>query len=792
MRVALPLLAIEAIGATVVEDYDEMAVIDLGPATADALAKATGLGVSPLPDHDKIMLHSFTLAASGGLPAGVTAPAFPPNEPNLYLVVFRSIPKPEWVQGLQRVGAEVVSYMPENAYLVHGRLDALQVLMLKGSPLINVLPFPPAFKILEADRLLGSDGYAKALVQVLDVPNNDAVTAEIKGAALPGTFSQFKLANTICLIGELPNDTVQGLAFQPGVVLIEPAPQLGPSGERDALAIAGQLVSAFENGRTVYKPNCAVEYYTWLSQKGLNAGSDIYLGLLDTGLDLGDTSNVHIDFKNTNSPPGSRVQYQGNPGGNTDGATDCTGHGTLVAAVMAGSGGSSTGTQFSESTSCSGGSFWMGTGVAPAARIAGSKIYDESGNDWALVPNRVGNGLANFAGLGVQLANLSSNDHTVGATGYSSFAQFLDTQVRDASGIGLHIPITITVSASNEGSEAVKDPAPAKNVITVGASEGYNPYLGSTYCTTLSDADNAFDVATFSSSGSTDGRVKPDLVSPGTRTMGAATRDPNYPQRWIETPPPGHWSCWLRGTCDPVYLMTDGSYGVGWYKGTSFAAPGVAGAAGLVGKWYRGTHSGTSPSPAMTKAMLINSALDIQGGLRGSITVGHIPSNYQGWGKVDLTRAFPASSDRFDLDQSYLFTVSGGSSWSRVFTVNNPAQLIHVTLVWADAPANPGSSHPLLNDLDLRVYQIDGLSNCWVAPGNTSISSSSGQSGVWRCDQSYPLDTINNVEQVILAPTLNPYSFIVTVTPRLLSAKAIPWGAGTVNQDFALFVENGR
>ncbi len=255
-------------------------------------------------------------------------------------------------------------------------------------------------------------------------------------------------------------------------------------------------------------------------------------------------------------------------------------------------------------------------------------------------------------------------------------------------------------------------------------------------------------------------------------------------------------NCWGGKDCgrNPAGTLPGmgGSDPITWSWGTSFAAPQVTGAAGLVSKWYKATHSGVLPSPAMVKAMLINAALDIQGGLRFTTTVDHIPSDYQGWGKVDLARAFPTSNDYFSVDQSYLFTVSGGSPWSRVFSVNNPAQLIRVTLVWTDAPAGPNSGHPLLNDLDLRVYQIDGLSNCWVAPGNTSISESYGTSGFWRCDSNYSLDTLNNVEQVIFLPTLNPYAFTVTVTPRSLTAKAVPGGSGTVNQDFALFVENAR
>lgn len=798
-RVPLPSDAIARVGAAPVEDYDEMAVVDLGTATAATLAAAAGLSVSPLPDHDRLLLRDYILDARGGLPTGVTTPAVPATATALYLVAFSSIPKATWVSALAAHGARIITYVPSNAFLVYAKRADLEQLRSAAPEVINVLPFAPAFKVLEASRLYGGDGFARMTAQVVDVPEGGAVIKAVQATALPGTFATFDLRGTIAVSGEVPNDFAQGLALHPEVVSIEPATQLAPSGEREALIVAGALV---QQG-SAWIPNQAVDYYSWLSQKGLANASDIYLGLLDTGLDIGSTSDVHADFRNTNG--GSRITYQGNPAGAPD-TSDCMAHGTLVAAVMAGSGGTSSGTVFSESattgspcagctgscptpTSCTSGVFWAGAGVAPAAQIASAKIYDESGQDlpngsrWAQMPNRVANGIANFLSpsLGVWAANLSSNDQAT-ATGYNLFSRRLDELVRDGSGSGARLPISIVVAAGNAGG-LVQAPATAKNIISVGASESYNPFLDTTTCIASALANNAFDVAYFSGHGCADGRVKPDLVAPATRAMGALTR--SMPS-----------NCWLTKACgrNPNGSLPGmgGANSETWSWGTSFAAPLVAGAVGLVSKWFK-TNFGPLPSPAMAKAMLLNSALDIHGGLYNNTTpIDYVPSVYQGWGKVDFARAFPTATSRFALDQSYLFTQSGGTSWSRTFTVDNPAALVRVTLVWTDAPGADGSTLPLVNDLDLRVYQNDGLFNCWVAPGNTTISESNGQSGFWPCSYSYSLDTLNNVEEVIFPPLINPYQFTVTVSPRSLAAKAIPWGAGTVNQDFALFVTNAR
>jgi hypothetical protein len=810
--VPLPVAAIQGLGASVVEDYEVMAVVDLGETTAAALTQATGLAVSPLPDHDKVFLRGWTLAAQGGLPDGVIAPAFPPDHANLYLVVLRSIPKAEWTAALGAAGAQIIGYIPANTYLVYGRLNDLRNLQASHTYLINVLPFVPQFKFLDQPRLLASDGYSKALVQVLNVPSGDAVIAEIQAVALPGTFNQVSMGDVTAVLGELPIDTVQSLAYSPEVLSIEPAPQLTPSGERDALNVAGQLVAASEIDpdtgqlRTVYKPDQTVDYYSWLSQKGLANATDIYLGLLDTGLDLGLTTNVHIDFKDTQAPPQSRVQYQLNPAGAPD-ASDCYAHGTLVAAVMAGSGGTTSGTSFSESatssspcsgctgscpnpSSCTSGLFWADAGIAPAAKIASAKIYDETGGDgppgggqeWTVVIPRVQNGLANLAGYGVWAANLSSNDPYF--TSYTTFSQALDRRVRDASGIGLQIPISIVVSSGNQGG-LVESPATAKNVISVGASEGYNPFLDPTACIGFSDANNAYDVAYFSAAGtaSPDNRFKPDLVAPGTRVMGALTR--SAPS-----------SCWSHKSCgrnhpgggdDGTLPGMGGANPITWDAGTSFSAPAVTGAAGLVSKWYKNVHAGARPSPAMTKAMLINSASDIQGGKHkvGTTvyTIPHIPSSTdQGWGKLDLRRAFPSQGNYFDLDQTWLFPSSGANTYLRSFTVRDPSKPVRVTVVWTDKEAAVGAGVTLVNDVNVVVGNLM-WSSFFV--GN-SFDPTTGRSYMYPAGQPLPYDHRNNVEEIVFLPSQYGLSgFYIQVWAQTIASPPIQGG-----QDFALFVEN--
>ena len=60
------------------------------------------------------------------------------------------------------------------------------------------------------------------------------------------------------------------------------------------------------------------------------------------------------------------------------------------------------------------------------------------------------------------------------------------------------------------------------------------------------------------------------------------------------------------------------------------AAPQVTGAIGLVTEWWRGLRGGANPSPAMTKALLVNGAVDVG--------TPDVPNRNEGWGRVDLSR----------------------------------------------------------------------------------------------------------------------------------------------------------
>src|SRR2546422_11358923 len=92
--------------------------------------------------------------------------------------------------------------------------------------------------------------------------------------------------------------------------------------------------------------------------------------------------------------------------------------------------------------------------------------------------------------------------------------------------------VVSAAGTAGSGPTPVTSPAPAKNVITVGASENVRQ-TGTDGCGIANTgADSANDIISFSSRGPVnsaggDGRIKPDIVAPGTH-IEAGVPQSNY------------------------------------------------------------------------------------------------------------------------------------------------------------------------------------------------------------------------------------------------------------------------
>ncbi|NOZ04959.1 MAG: S8 family peptidase [Chloroflexi bacterium] len=270
-------------------------------------------------------------------------------------------------------------------------------------------------------------------------------------------------------------------------------------------------------------------------------GQGIKIGLIDTGIDP-----THADFA-------------GRIGGTTDftgeGFRDNHGHGTHVASIAAGSGAASAGRY---------------RGVAPAAEIFAAKVLRGTGSG---LMSDVMAGIEWAVTQGVQVINLS-----LGTRGPCDGSDAISATCNAAVEKG-HV---VCVAAGNEGpaDATVGSPGCALRPITVGAS---------------TDDDH---VAGFSSRGPTgDGRVKPDLLLPGTSIIAARAAGTQ-----MGTP------------IDDQYTLA---------SGTSMATPHATGVVALL------LQTAPSLTPDEVKRILTQSANDL-----------NLPANTQGAGRADAYSAF--------------------------------------------------------------------------------------------------------------------------------------------------------
>jgi subtilisin-like proprotein convertase family protein len=645
----------------------------------------------------------------------------------LALVQFVGPPKDAWLRRLRATGARVVTYQAENAYVVYARghaVDRLAALVGTDTAVRAVVPMTAADKV---------EGRANALARY--------AVSTVAGPAAEDALRTRYLQLSPAKVGELARD--------PAVVAIERDVPPAPNDERAAQIVAGNLAAPD------FTQPSGPGYLGWHDAR-FPTPLSFAIDVTDTGLDNGSDPSDHADFHELGSAVSpDRVAYGLDYTPDPD-ARDCTGHGTNVASIAAGYN-SGTGAQNED-----GGAFNYGLGIAPLAQVGASKIFACNGSSAAFSPATVASNA--YAG-GARISNNSWGTGTgLGWGSYTTRARDYDQLVRDAQpGTPGNQQMVEVFSAGNDGGHgygSINAEGTAKNVITVGASEGVRPSGVDGCGTPDTSADSARDIADFSSRGPTDdGRLKPDLVAPGTHVTGAR---------------PLHGSYTGSGTCNPFFA---GTSGYSLVSGTSQAAPQVAGAAALVRDWYERTVPGsTVPSPAMTKALLINGATDLAGGQNGKgDTIAGGPNADQGWGRANLGTTFDSTPrELYDQLPGDVLT-NPGQTVVRAYAVQDPSKPVKVTLVWTDPPG-PIGGNAFVNNLDLEV-----AAGGQAYRGNVFGGTYSRTGGA--------ADPRNNVESVYLPPGTSG-RVSVTVRATTLGGDGLPGSGDATDQDFALVVSN--
>jgi len=694
-------------------------------------------------------------AASYGIESAKAASEVSATGSQFRLIQFVGPVKRAWIEQLEQSGLEPIAYVPNNGYLVRGSSDSRARLLSRNQlaqasgegfvqwegPFLDEQKIHPALSAME-----NQSGEVTVAVQLAlgkeerDARNNSEVK-QARKLAKAVMLDAYGVINFTNLRLRIDASRIRNLAALPSVVNIEPwsPPQLFD--ERSSQIIAGQLSPDQTAAR-------APGYVSWLAAHGFTSNFNFAIDVSDTGIDRGSTSadKLHPDFLDSNKQ--SRILYARDYTSELD-TSDVPGHGTINMSIAAGS-------NFSSDKAVHDASgFGFGIGVAPFALLGASKIFQSNLSFDLIDPYTKLVSDAYRAG-----ARVSSNSWGETSNTYSIDSQEYDSRVRDADPDQPgNQETTICFAAGNAGlDKTIGSPGSAKNVISVAASESSRKD-GTDGCNVKdSDSDNATNIAFFSSGGPLDdGRIKPDITAPGTHIEGAASQNPMFDG---------------TGVCGETldnHFFPEGQTLYTWSSGTSHSTPQVAGAAALARQFL--INKGQQPTAALTKALLLNTASYMTGERAG----GDLPEARQGWGLLDLDRAFD-NTPRILVNQTNTFTDSG-QEFVLTGEVKDSTQPFRVMVAWTDAPGFSGVA-PWVNNLDLEVT-INGQ----LYRGNNFTGQVSQPGG--------DADTKNNVEAVWL-PVGTVGTFVVRIRATNIAGDGVPGNTDETDQDFALFVYNGE
>ena len=779
-------------GGRVVADYGSFVLMNVSDSAAASLAGNHNAQV--VDSYNQVLLNSGTIDTSTVASQAARAISNAGSGKQMRLVQFAGPIRAEWYAKLQGTGAHIVTYIPNNAYLVYGNAQQLQAVrqlatdqsMVQWDGDYNAASRLDPAVVAESkggEQLnLSGQGHEQFVIQMVeDSAENAATLGLINQLKTEAILSQESNLGYVNVKVALPKQAViDQLAKRGDVVSIQQWITPTPMDERQDIILTGNVTG----NPAVPVP---MDYLAYLTGKGYALGtvSNFAVNLSDTGLDNATQTPGHFGLYrlgDPTNPANSRVVYNRLVGTPNGGSTllGCDGHGTENAHIIGGY--VPTGGIFASFPHADSSGFRYGLGVAPFVKIGSTVIFD---------PNYTNPIFKNIESQAYRdSARISSNSWgEPGNNTYNVDSQSYDALVRDAqpdtgcTGICVSAPgnqeMTIVFAAGNSGpgTKTVSAPSTGKNLITVGAAENVQAFGGSDKCgITDTGADNANDIISFSGRGPTsDSRLKPDIMGPGTHVSGGVA------QRSIVSPTGSGTG--LAITCfngADVCGGTGGSnffpIGQQWYtasSGTSHSTPDTAGLAALVRQHFQNI-SMTPPSPAMVKGLLMNSARYMNGvGANDTL-----PSNNQGMGEGNMNSYFDifASSHTLrDEVSADLFTATGQT---RVFTgnVGSSSKAFRVTLGWTDTPG-PTSGNAFVNNLDLSVtvggntYKGNVFSGAFSTTGGTA-------------------DIRNNVESVFIPAGVSG-PFTVTVTATNIAGDGVPGNSSPLDQDFALVVANG-
>lgn len=582
---------------------------------------------------------------------------------------------------LRSKGFPVLGYLPDDAFVVQASgPSVLSLVQTNQDRLLAAAVFQPTWKLdevvvqaLTAQHFLQEGQELPLSILCFNVVQAKAVFDHVQqitpNAVLEGRLITTSAAPKLVReISQLPG--VEYVQMQPLVQLmhaqlLEPF-EVQTFGNGDYSDLNG-----FETGTKVMKMDSA-----W--GKGFRGQGQI-VSFADTGLDRGALDTVSADFKGS-------VSQGINFGIGAKNWADPMGHGTHVAGSIASrgviSGGILRGAADQAQLQPQG--MWSplleNLTVPPKleklftpARAGGAFLHS---NSWGSPAN-----LGVYDNMAVQVDEFSFNNQ-----------DFLPIFAAGNSGVDKNKDGIV-----DPGS--VSTPGTSKNALTVGASENLlstggiqkkiselrnaQDNWGAEPIASSKLSDNIDGVAVFSSRGpARDGRLKPEVVAPGTNILSNKSQEPGAVDLW--------------GPYNKDYVYSGG---------TSMATPLAAGAAAVIREILVKDQGIQQPSAALVKASIMHMATDMSPGQYGTGVHQELrsrPENNQGYGRVDMER-FMA------LKSASKFIQNNGVGTGESFELRIPTtkgQRVTATMVYSDAPGTPAAGQALTNDLDLSVNGV--------------------------------------------------------------------------------------
>ncbi len=447
---------------------------------------------------DAILLANALIDTRSQTPVPIPDHLRAQGDPGSYLVQSRGPLSDGFRQLLAAAGAQIISYIPNNAYLVRASAGAAQQIAAAAQTQ-RVLPYEPYYK-------LSSDLLKLAVQQRELLPDatlsltlftdlRDATVAELHQLGAEILREEPSPFGPVLTVQFVPTDSLSALARLPGVQGLEPSLPRLPANDLSRARMGASTDTV------------ALTNYLLLTGLGTLTASNILVAMADSGVD----SN-HVDLA-------GRVI-----GDNALALVDTNGHGTHVAGIIASSGQHSPpGTNASGSVD----------GANFRGKASGAKIFSMSTASHGLGLTSDAYYQQTAARSNAFIANFSwdygSSDYTISAASY-------DAAVRDAlPALTGSQPLLCVFAAGNSGTGlqpgSILSPSTAKNVITVGALEQLRNITNQVHIPITdtngiaiweSETDSDDQVADFSGRGNVGigmegpvGRFKPDVVAPG-------------------------------------------------------------------------------------------------------------------------------------------------------------------------------------------------------------------------------------------------------------------------------------